>query len=77
MATTVTLTIADADAPRVAKAAIAKGPYQPSPAGPGAQNSGASNAATIKTWLTNVIIAAVAQRESMDGAGGGAPPAIT
>jgi hypothetical protein len=77
MATVVTLTIADADAARVANAAIDNQSFQPTPAGPGAELSGANNAATIKTWLINVVNAAVATVEAKRGGGGGAPPTIT
>lgn len=83
MATVVTLTINDADAARVANAALKVGTFQPPTAGPsytgypGFRPAGGANAAVIKAWLIQLATTAVEAIESKDGAGGGVPPVIT
>ena len=84
MATTVTLTINDADAARVANAALeGASQFQPPVADPsntgypGFRPAGGANAPTIKAWVIQLICEAVENRERKNGAGGGPPPVIT
>lgn len=83
MATVITLTIPDADAARVANAALKTITYQPPRADPsytgypGFRPAGGTNAAVIKAWLQQLITAAVEMQETSAGGAGGTPPAVT
>lgn len=78
MATTVTLTITDADAPRVIAALRAPSQLSPGPNAPLFPTPvGASNAATIKTYLTNVVQQMVAAFEAGAAEGVASAPLVS
>jgi hypothetical protein len=83
MATSFTITVADADAARVANTALKVNSYQPPRADPtytgfpGFRPPGGANAAVIKAWVIQLMTAAIEAQEASSGAGGGVPPAFT